>query len=115
MLALAGLYQFSAIKYRCLDKCRTPLSFVVARWRGGAARRQAFALGLEHGAFCVGCCWALMLLMFVVGTGNVGVMLALGAIMAAEKNLPWGRRLSAPLGLALVAWAAMIATRGALA
>jgi predicted metal-binding membrane protein len=114
VLALAGLYQFSAWKYRCLDKCRTPLSFVVGRWRGGAARQQAFALGIEHGAFCVGCCWALMLLMFVVGTGNVGVMLALGAIMAAEKNFPWGRRLSAPLGAGLIAWAAMIVVQGAI-
>lgn len=112
VLALAGLYQFSTIKYRCLDKCRTPLSFVIGRWRGGGARRQAFMLGVEHGAFCVGCCWALMLLMFVVGTGNVGVMLALGAIMAAEKNLSWGRRLSAPLGAGLIAWAAMIVVQG---
>jgi predicted metal-binding membrane protein len=62
---------------------------------------------MHHGAFCVGCCWALMLLMFVVGTGSVGWMLALGAIMAIEKNMPWGRRLSAPLGFALLTWAAV--------
>src|SRR5215469_13353783 len=63
VLALAGLYQFSALKYRCLDKCRTPLGFVIARWRGASERWQAFLLGAGHGAFCVGCCWALMLIM----------------------------------------------------
>ena len=65
-------------------------------------------LGLDHGLYCVGCCWAIMLLMFVVGTGNVGWMLALGAVMAVEKNLPGGRRLSGPLGLALIAWAGVV-------
>jgi predicted metal-binding membrane protein len=65
-------------------------------------------LGAHHGLYCVGCCWALMLLMFVVGTGSVGWMLALGAVMAAEKNLAWGRRLSAPLGIGLLVWSAAI-------
>ena len=58
---------------------------------------------MHHGLFCLGCCWSLMLLMFVVGIGNIGWMLVLGAVMAVEKNMPWGRRLSAPLGVALVA------------
>jgi predicted metal-binding membrane protein len=105
VLGGAGLFQFSGLKYRCLDKCRTPLGFVVERWRGRAPAREAFQLGIEHGAFCVGCCWALMLSMFVVGTASVGWMLALSAAMAAEKNLPGGRRLSTPLGVALIAWA----------
>jgi len=108
VLAAAGLFQFSGLKYRCLDQCRTPLSFVVQHWRGSDERRRAFQLGVHHGVFCVGCCWALMLLMFVVGTGSVGWMLALGAVMAIEKNVPWGRRLSAPLGAALLAWSAWI-------
>ncbi|MFI4985863.1 MAG: DUF2182 domain-containing protein [Alphaproteobacteria bacterium] len=103
VLAIAGLFQFSALKYRCLDKCRTPLSFVIEHWRGSRERRQAWLLGVHHGVFCVGCCWAIMLLMFVVGSGNVGWMLALGAVMAVEKNMPWGRRLTAPLGAALLA------------
>jgi predicted metal-binding membrane protein len=107
VIGAAGLFQFSALKYRCLDKCRTPLSFVIQHWRGRSPRRRALLLGIHHGAFCVGCCWALMLLMFVVGTGSVGWMLALGAIMAIEKNMPWGRRLSAPLGFALLTWAAV--------
>jgi len=99
VLAGAGWFQFSALKYRCLEKCRTPLGFIVARWRGLAPGREALRLGFDHGLFCVGCCWALMLLMFVVGTGSLGWMLALAGAMAVEKNLPGGRRLSAPLGV----------------
>lgn len=107
-LLAAGAFQFTELKYRCLDKCRAPLSFVMEHWHGGSPGLQALAIGAHHGAFCVGCCWALMLLMFAVGTGNVGWMLALGAIMAIEKNMPWGRRLSAPLGLMLLGWGALI-------
>ena len=108
VLAGAGAFQFSALKYRCLEKCRTPLGFIVERWRGRAPGREALRLGFDHGLFCVGCCWALMLLMFVVGTGSLGWMLALSAVMAAEKNLPGGRRLSAPLGVALFATSAAV-------
>ncbi len=107
-LFLAGGFQFSRLKYRCLEKCRSPLSFVTEYWRGRNERRNAFLLGIHHGLFCVGCCWALMLLMFGVGVGNVAWMLVLGAVMAAEKNLPWGRKLSAPVGVALIAWAGVI-------
>lgn len=107
-LILAGVFQFTQLKYRCLDKCRAPLSFVTQYWRGNRQRWYSFMLGVHHGAFCVGCCWALMLLMFAVGTGNVGWMLALGAIMAIEKNTPWGHRLSAPLGVGLLAWGSLI-------
>ena len=107
-LLLAGAFQFSRLKYRCLDKCRAPMSFIMEYWRGRHDRWNAFLLGINHGMFCVGCCWALMLLMFGVGVGNVGWMLALGAVMAVEKNLPWGRKLSAPLGLALLVCAAFI-------
>jgi len=113
VLAVAGLFQFSSLKYRCLDKCRAPLSFVVANWRGGQASWHAFLLGFHHGLYCVGCCWAMMLLMFVVGTGNVGWMLLLGAVMAAEKNLPWGRRFAPVLGFGLLAWAAGVIAIGA--
>jgi predicted metal-binding membrane protein len=103
-LLLAGVYQFTPLKYHCLDKCRSPFSFVTEHWRGRGERRQAFLLGIHHGRFCLGCCWTLMVLMFAVGIGNFGWMLALGAVMAIEKNLPWGRRLSAPLGVVLVVW-----------
>lgn len=101
-LVLAGVYQFTPLKYQCLDKCRSPLSFITEHWQGSREASEAFRLGVHHGIFCVGCCWSLMLLMFAVGVGNLGFMLALGAVMAVEKNMPWGRRLSAPLGVALI-------------
>ena len=107
-LILAGGFQFTRLKYRCLDKCRAPLSFIMAYWRGSGGTMQALLLGVRHGAYCVGCCWALMLLMFAVGTGNVGWMLALGAVMAIEKNMPWGQKLSSPLGVALLGWGTLI-------
>ncbi len=102
-LILAGVYQFTPLKYHCLDKCRSPFSFIAGHWSGGNEAAQALRLGAGHGLFCVGCCWPLMLLMFGVGAGNIGWMLVLGSVMAIEKNMPWGRRLSAPLGVGLVA------------
>jgi predicted metal-binding membrane protein len=104
----AGLYQFSSLKYRCLDKCRSPAAFVLGHWRGRNEGGEAFRLGVHHGLFCLGCCWSLMLLMFAVGVGNIGWMLALAAVMATEKNVSWGRRLSAPVGVILVVWAAAL-------
>jgi predicted metal-binding membrane protein len=108
-MGLAGAFQFSRLKHRCLEQCRTPLSFVMSHWRGRAPARHAFALGAHHGMFCVGCCWALMLLMFLVGAGSLGWMLVLAALMAIEKNFAWGRHLSAPLGVALLALSALLA------
>jgi predicted metal-binding membrane protein len=108
LLFVAGAFQFTALKYHCLDQCRQPLSFVLQHWRGGNESRQAAAIGVHHGAYCVGCCWALMLLMFGVASGNIGWMLAIGAVMAIEKNTPWGRRLAAPLGVALLASSALV-------
>jgi predicted metal-binding membrane protein len=98
----AGAYQFSALKYRCLDECRSPLGFVLNRWRGESQYREAFAMGIAHGLFCIGCCWSLMLVMFGIGLGNMALMLALGAITAIEKNVAWGRRLGRPLGVVLL-------------
>jgi predicted metal-binding membrane protein len=109
ILVGAGAFQFSALKYRCLERCRTPFAFINERWHGRHPAREAFRIGLDHGVFCVGCCWALMLVMFVVGMGNLGWMLLLAAAMAAEKNLPWGRRLRTPIGLGLIAWGGTLA------
>jgi predicted metal-binding membrane protein len=111
-ILLAGAYQFSSLKYRCLDKCRSPFSFIMGHWRGSHEGAQAFRLGAHHGIFCLGCCWSLMLLMFVVGVGNLGFMLALGAVMAVEKNARWGRRLTAPLGAGLLAFGASLVVLG---
>jgi predicted metal-binding membrane protein len=101
-LAAAGAWQFSPLRDRCLDECRSPLGFVLNRWRGTSERREALAMGVAHGAFCGGCCWSLMLVMFGVGLGSLSAMLALGAITAVEKNLPAGRRISRPLGVLLI-------------
>jgi predicted metal-binding membrane protein len=104
----AGAFQFSRLKYRCLERCRTPFGFINARWHGRRPLAESFRLGVDHGLFCVGCCWALMLVTFVVGMGSIGWMLVLAAAMAAEKNLPWGARLRTPLGATLLAWSALI-------
>lgn len=109
VLVAAGAYQLSPFKDYCLERCRLPLGSVLRHWGQGRPRWQALRLGLDHGAFCVGCCWAIMLLMFVVGTGSVAWMLALGAVMAMEKNLPWGRRLAAPVGVLLIASGSWVA------
>jgi predicted metal-binding membrane protein len=111
-LLLAGLYQFSPLKYKCLDKCRSPMSFIVQHWGGRRASRQALLLGVHHALFCIGCCWALMLVMFAVGVGSLLWMLMLGAVMAIEKNMPWGRQLAAPLGICLISWGLAVVVRG---
>jgi predicted metal-binding membrane protein len=113
ILSGAGAFQFSRLKYRCLDQCRSPFSFIAGHWRGGNERWEAFRLGVHHGLFCLGCCWALMLLMFAIGVGSIVWMLAIGAVMAAEKNLSWGRRMARPLGVVLLVWAWAVAVTGA--
>ena len=99
---VAGVYQFTPLKYRCLDECRSPLGFVMNRWQGRSERREALLMGVAHGLFCVGCCWSLMLVMFAVGLGSMLWMLVIGAVTAVEKNTPWGRRLARPLGVVLL-------------
>ena len=96
----AGLFQFSPLKGRCLDMCRTPLGFFMRHYRKGAD--AAWRLGLRHGAYCLGCCWALMLVMFGVGVGNLAGMAALTGAMVIEKSLPGGKRLSPFIGIILL-------------
>ena len=111
---LAGLYQFTPLKYHCLDKCRSPLTFIMSHWHGRNPPHEAWMLGIRHGLFCLGCCWTLMLLMFAVGMGNLGWMLALGVVMALEKNLPWGHRIGKAVGIVLLVSAVGIVLSGAM-
>ncbi len=83
LLILAGLYQLTPLKQACLRHCRTPLGFLMAEWRDGA--RGAFAMGLKHGLYCAGCCWALMLLLFVAGVMNPVWIVFLTVVVAMEK------------------------------
>ena len=108
-LFLAGAFQFSSIKYKCLSKCRSPFGFVIEHWTGEDHMRQAWWLGLHHGLFCVGCCWALMLLMVFAGAGSLAVMFAIGSIMAIEKNLRWGPHMVKPVGALLFALGLLLA------
>ena len=86
LLLLAGLYQLTPIKHACLRTCQSPLGFLMTRWRSGSS--GALRLGIEHGAHCVGCCWALMLLLFAGGVMNLTVIAALTAFVAVEKLVP---------------------------
>jgi len=101
LLLIAGVYQFSRVKQVCLSRCRTPLGFLLGEWRPGA--HGAFVMGLRHGLFCVGCCWALMALLFVGGVMNLAWIAALSIAVAIEKLAPQGERLAAFLGLGLIA------------
>ena len=107
VLALAGAYQFAPLKYRCLERCRSPRMFVLRHWTGRRERLSALTLGLDSGIVCVGCCWSLMLLMFAVGAGSVLWMLLLATVMAIEKNVTWGNQISKPFGAALLAAASL--------
>ena len=100
-LLLAGAWQLTPWKAACLSQCRSPLAFVMQRWRDGAA--GALRMGVEHGAWCVGCCWALMLLLFAGGVMNLTVIVGLTAIVLIEKLLPLGVALSRMLGLVMLA------------
>jgi predicted metal-binding membrane protein len=112
VLAAAGVYQFSALKHKCLEKCRSPLSFIMEHWHGEREKQDAFHLGIRHGVFCIGCCWSLMLLMFLVSTGSLTWMLALASVMAVEKNARWGHVLTVPVGVLLIASAGVVVATG---
>lgn len=104
LLAAAGLYQFSPWKRACLAACRSPARFLAQHAKPGAA--AAFALGLRHGSYCVGCCGWLMALLFVGGVMNVLWIVALTALVLAEKLLPGGERVARAVGVLLLLWAA---------
>ncbi len=105
MLIGAGLYQWTPWKQACLHKCRTPLQFVLTEWEEGKA--GALRMGLRHGLFCVGCCWALMLVMFAVGVMNLLWALLITLFVLVEKALPGGGTVVRSVsGLLLLAWGA---------
>jgi predicted metal-binding membrane protein len=108
VIALAGVYQLTPVKRACLAECQSPAAFVMRHWRTGTA--GALRMGLMHGAFCLGCCWALMLLLFAGGVMHLPTILLLTILVLVEKLLPPGRAtqaftwLTGSLLLALAAW-----------
>jgi predicted metal-binding membrane protein len=113
VLAMAGLFQFTPMKDACLDKCRHPAQFLMRYYERGAA--GGFRVGARHGAFCVGCCWALMLVMFAAGVANLVWMALLTALMVHEKTRPSGARAVPVTGVALLAVASTVLAYGAYA
>lgn len=102
VLVAAGLYQWTPLKQACLRHCRSPLDFVMTYWRPGA--RGAFAMGLRHGAVCVGCCWLLMLLLFVGGVMSLAWIAGIALFVLVEKLSPAGHWLGRGAGVLLVVW-----------
>jgi len=100
VLVAAGVYQFTPAKRACLRHCRSPLEFVMLHWQPGA--RGAFAMGVRHGAYCVGCCWLLMLLLFVGGVMNVAWIAGIALYVLVEKTVPAGHWVSRAAGVVLV-------------
>jgi predicted metal-binding membrane protein len=98
VLAGAAVYEFTPAKYACLRRCRSPLGFIVSSWREG--RVGALQMGVVHGAWCIGCCWALMAALFALGVMSIAWMAVVAALIAVEKLLPW--RLAATGGVAVI-------------
>lgn len=104
ILVAAGLYQLTPVKQACLRHCRGPLQFLMGHWRPG--RRGAFCMGVKHGAYCLGCCWALMTLLFFGGVMNLYWIAGLAVIVLLEKRIPSGDTLGKVIGGLLMLWGA---------
>ena len=102
VLIVAGLYQLTPLKDRCLSKCRTPITFIMTSWRDGVG--GALRMGLLHGTYCLGCCWLLFVILFPLGIMNVAAMAVIALIVFAEKTLPWGRLVARGIAVALVVY-----------
>lgn len=102
ILIAAGAFQLTPLKAACLHKCRTPMGFLLTDWRNG--REGAFRMGLKHGQYCIGCCWALMLVLFVGGVMSLTTIAVLSGIVAMEKLAPKGKMIAKLGGIALIAW-----------
>ena len=109
-LVAAGAYQWTPLKKACLDHCRSPMSFLMQHWREGAC--GATLMGLHHGAYCLGCCWLLMVLLFVLGIMNLLWVAVLTIVVLAEKTLPFGETLSKWAGVLLIAWGTWLVATG---
>jgi len=110
LLILAGIFQFTPLKDVCLSNCRTPLSFLTTEWRDGA--KGALIMGLRHGRYCLGCCWHLMLLLFVAGVMNLLWVALIAGFVLAEKVMPAGRWVSRVGGLIVVGWGVWLLFQG---
>ncbi len=106
LLIAAGVWQLTPLKNACLRHCRSPIGFLSAHWRPG--RTGAFRMGLVHGAFCLGCCWFLMALLFYGGVMNLYWIIGLALYILIEKLLPAGVRIGQLTGVALIAWGAVL-------
>jgi predicted metal-binding membrane protein len=106
-VGLAGVYQLTPLKNVCLRRCRSPAEFLSSHWRAGSA--GAFRMGVDHGIYCVGCCWLLMGLLFVVGIMNLVWVAAIAAFVIVEKLLPYGETTARVTGLALLLSAVYLA------
>ena len=109
LVLLAGAYQLTPVKGSCLTTCRTPAAFLARYYRPG--NRAAFSLGLRHGAWCVGCCWALMLLLFVAGVMNLVAIAAITVFVLLEKSMPFGAQGGRLSGLLLIACGTLLLLR----
>ncbi|MCW2648785.1 MAG: hypothetical protein JWP07_4894 [Pseudonocardiales bacterium] len=107
ILLSAALYEVTPLKQACLTRCRSPLSFVLTSWRSG--RTGALRMGVRHGAWCLGCCWALMAALFALGVMSLAWMAVIAALIAIEKLLPWRRIGVTATTIVLVALAAGVA------
>jgi predicted metal-binding membrane protein len=106
ILIAAGAYQLTPLKTGCLARCRSPLGFLMSNWRDGSS--GAFLMGFRHGIFCLGCCWALMAVLFVVGVMNLAWVGLLTLFILAEKIGPTGARVSRAGGAILIALGAVL-------
>jgi predicted metal-binding membrane protein len=102
LLIAAGVYQLTPLKYACLRHCRSPLFFISHHWRPG--EWGALRMGVEHGAFCIGCCWFLMALLFYGGIMNLFWIIGLALLVLVEKVAPAGHGVGWAMGLGLIAW-----------
>jgi predicted metal-binding membrane protein len=108
IIMVAGTYELTPLKYVCLSKCRKPMDFIVTSWRDGAT--SALEMGLLHGAYCLGCCWLLFVILFPLGIMNLGAMAAVTLLIFAEKTLPWPRVAPYSAAVALLLYGALVIT-----